>query len=99
MATENQIESNRKNAAKSTGPKTPKGKTKVSQNALRRILPGENPTNFKALKYLQTVQQRRQTLPNGKERAPKKKNQQNKPNFSSKAIRPNELNKNQISPK
>jgi hypothetical protein len=73
MATENQIESNRKNAAKSTGPKTPKGKTKVSQNALRRILPGENPTNFKALKYLQTVQQRRQTLPNGKERPQKRK--------------------------
>jgi hypothetical protein len=73
MATENQIESNRKNAAKSTGPKTPKGKTKVSQNALRRILPGETPTNFKALKYLQTVQQRRQTLPNGKERPQKRK--------------------------
>jgi hypothetical protein len=56
MTTKNQIAANRKNAAKSTGPKTPKGKAKVSQNALRHglatdriILPGEEPKNFEAL--------------------------------------------------
>jgi hypothetical protein len=31
--------------------------------------------------------------------APKKKNQQNKPNFSSNAIEPNKLSESQISPK
>ena len=34
MATEAQIEANRANAQKSTGPRTPEGKEKASQNAI-----------------------------------------------------------------
>lgn len=56
MATQKQIEANRENAAKSTGPKTPEGKAKVSRNSLRYgiatdriILAGEEPKDFKAL--------------------------------------------------
>lgn len=48
MATEKQIQANRNNAKKSTGPRTEKGKARVSQNALKHgllardaILPGE----------------------------------------------------------
>lgn len=56
MATQKQIEANRQNAAKSTGPKTPEGKAKVSRNSFRYgiatdriILAGEEPKDFKAL--------------------------------------------------
>jgi hypothetical protein len=38
MATEAQIAANRRNAKKSTGPKTPEGKKTVSQNAVRHVL-------------------------------------------------------------
>ncbi|MBW8036769.1 MAG: hypothetical protein FVQ79_14370 [Planctomycetes bacterium] len=38
MATEKQINANRQNASKSTGPQTPKGKTVVAQNALKHGL-------------------------------------------------------------
>jgi len=55
MATEAQIHANRKNAGKSTGPKTAEGKAKVSQNAVthglraqRDIIIGEDPAEFAA---------------------------------------------------
>ena len=38
MATQAQIDANRRNAQKSTGPKTPKGKDTVAQNALKHDL-------------------------------------------------------------
>jgi hypothetical protein len=38
MATEKQINANRKNAQKSTGPKTAEGKAAVSQNAVKHGL-------------------------------------------------------------
>jgi len=54
MTTEKQIVANRRNALKSTGPRTPKGKTIVSQNALthglladRILIYDENPDEFK----------------------------------------------------
>jgi hypothetical protein len=50
MATEKQIQANRRNAQRSTGPKTPEGKAAIRLNALRHgmrarsiLLPGENP--------------------------------------------------------
>jgi hypothetical protein len=50
MATEKQIQANRRNAQRSTGPKTPEGKAAIRLNALRHgmrarsiVLPGENP--------------------------------------------------------
>ncbi len=50
MATEAQIEANRNNSRKSTGPKTPAGKAKSRMNALKlglfsqaALLPGEDP--------------------------------------------------------
>ncbi len=53
MATEAQIEANRANAQKSTGPRTPEGKEKASQNALKHglltrqvVVPGEDPQEF-----------------------------------------------------
>ncbi len=56
MATIKQIEANRRNAQRSTGPKTPEGKTKVRFNALvhgRRaesaVLPGEDQNAFNRL--------------------------------------------------
>jgi hypothetical protein len=56
MATLKQFEANRRNAQKSTGPKTSEGKTAVSMNALRHglrartvVLPGEDPTEFHQL--------------------------------------------------
>ena len=56
MATEKQIAANRRNAKKSTGPRTPAGKARASLNALRHglragtlILPDEDPAEFDAL--------------------------------------------------
>ena len=55
MATKAQIRANRKNARKSTGPKTDEGKAKVSQNAVthglraqRDVIIGEDPAEFYA---------------------------------------------------
>src|SRR2546422_8843330 len=56
MATLQQIEANRRNALKSTGPKTPQGKAAVSLNSLRHglrartvVLPGESREEFDRL--------------------------------------------------
>jgi hypothetical protein len=56
MATIKQFEANRRNAQKSTGPKTSEGKAAVSMNALRHglrartvVLPGENREEFTQL--------------------------------------------------
>jgi hypothetical protein len=53
MSTETQINANRLNAQRSTGPRTPEGKAKVSQNAvthgltaLRPVLANENPEEY-----------------------------------------------------
>jgi hypothetical protein len=53
MATEAQIEANRINAQKSTGPRTPEGKERASQNALKHgllakdaVVVGEEPEEF-----------------------------------------------------
>jgi hypothetical protein len=53
MSTETQISANRLNAQKSTGPKTPEGKEKVSQNAVthgltafRPVLANEDPEEY-----------------------------------------------------
>ena len=53
MSNDQQIEANRLNAQRSTGPRTPAGKTRVSSNALKHgltgrdvVLPGENPDDF-----------------------------------------------------
>jgi len=53
MATQRQIEANRRNAQKSTGPRTPEGKAAVRLNSLRHglrartvVLPAENPQEF-----------------------------------------------------
>ena len=50
MATQAQIDANRRNSQKSTGPRTPEGKAAVSRNALKHgfrsqdvVLPGEDP--------------------------------------------------------
>jgi hypothetical protein len=56
MATPRQIEANRRNAQKSTGPKTPEGKQAVSLNSLRHglraatvVLPREDAAEFQRL--------------------------------------------------
>jgi hypothetical protein len=56
MATIHQIDANRRNAQKSTGPKTPEGKAAVSLNALKHglragtvVLPSENRDEFHQL--------------------------------------------------
>ncbi len=56
MATERQIEANRLNAQKSTGPRTPEGKAAVRFNALKHgldagllVIPGEDPEELDAL--------------------------------------------------
>src|SRR5205823_5424244 len=56
MSSEQQIEANRLNAQKSTGPSTPEGRAAVSLNGLKYglyaktlILPGEEPAEFDAL--------------------------------------------------
>src|SRR5258708_16032634 len=56
MSSQRQIEANRLNAQKSTGPSTPEGRAAVSLNSLKYglyaetlILPGEDPAAFAAL--------------------------------------------------
>jgi hypothetical protein len=56
MATQNQIEANRRNAAHSTGPRTPEGKAASSMNALKTgidaessVIPGEDAAALAAL--------------------------------------------------
>ena len=53
MTTRAQMKANRKNAKKSTGPRTEQGKTRVAKNALKHgllardtVLPGEDPAEF-----------------------------------------------------
>jgi hypothetical protein len=65
MATERQILANRRNALKSTGPKTPRGRAVVRMNSLKHglnaktlILPGESRADYKALLHkLESVHQ------------------------------------------
>ena len=56
MSTEKQIEANRRNAQRSTGPKTPERKARSALNALQHgirsslaVIPGESPENFETL--------------------------------------------------
>ncbi len=53
MATDRQLQANRENAKKSTGPRSPEGKQRSSQNALKHgllaadsVIPGEDPADF-----------------------------------------------------
>ncbi len=57
MATKKQIKANRENAKKSTGPRTPEGKRRVSMNALKHglcaqemVMTGEDPEEFEQLR-------------------------------------------------
>jgi len=56
MASMYQVEANRANAQKSTGPRTPEGKTASSMNALKHgadaasaVIPGEDPADYERL--------------------------------------------------
>ena len=56
MATKNQTQANRRNARRSTGPRTPEGKARSSTNGLKHgfyakdaVIPGENEEDFHAL--------------------------------------------------
>jgi hypothetical protein len=58
VATQKQIAANRRNATKSTGPRTPQGKARSSQNALKsgidshaQIIHGETPADLERLKF------------------------------------------------
>src|SRR5918992_2030133 len=58
MASERQIRANRRNALKSTGPRTAAGKAASSRNALRHgltahqvVIEGEDPARFDALRH------------------------------------------------
>ena len=58
MATPAQIAANRRNARRSTGPRTPEGKARSARNALRHgftsrefIVPGEERENFESLRH------------------------------------------------
>src|SRR5215472_11522592 len=57
MSTQNQIEANRRNALKSTGPKSDEGKARSSMNALchgltaaQAVLPHEDPDDYEKLR-------------------------------------------------
>ena len=57
MTSQKQLESNRANARRSTGPKTPRGKARSSSNALKHgltaakiVIGDENPQEFEALR-------------------------------------------------
>ena len=57
MASEKQIQANRENALKSTGPKSPEGKSRAARNALKHgllsqdmLLPGEKAKELKAFR-------------------------------------------------
>ena len=65
MASIRQVNANRQNAKKSTGPRTPQGKRRVSQNALKHglcardvVIPGEDPAEFDRLRdgFVDTLQ-------------------------------------------
>jgi len=56
MTTARQLETNRANARRSTGPKTPRGKARVAQNAVTHgllahetLLPDEDPQGLQTL--------------------------------------------------
>lgn len=57
MSSQSKIEANRRNAERSTGPKTPEGKAASSRNAVRHglstttlaVMPGENPADLEHL--------------------------------------------------